>query len=106
MDTVLVGSAKLAFKAFLQVKKLYLILKIYRLLCVGDPIKHNQIILINLFDFFVPQPIVKRVVELERALVVLGNADLCTLGNLTESVDQPLMLLVLGPPSFHVAETF
>ena len=44
--------------------------------------------------------------ELERALVVLGHTDLCPLGNLAESVDQPLMLLVLRTPSFHVAETF
>jgi hypothetical protein len=71
MDAVLVSSAKLAFKAFLQVKKLYLVLKINRLFCICDPIKQYQIILINLFNFFVPHSIVKRVMELERALVVL-----------------------------------
>ena len=68
---MLVGSAKLVFKAFLHVKKLSLVIKIDRLFCVGDSVKHNQIIFIDLFDFFVSKPVIERVMELERALVVL-----------------------------------
>lgn len=105
MDTELVGSAKFTFKFLLPVKKLNLIFKIDRLFGISNSIKHYKILLVDLLDLLMSYLKIKGSIKPKGTLVVLGYTDLGASGNLSESVDQALVLFVLRTPGFHVAET-
>ena len=87
VDTVLVSPAKLTFEVLLHVKKPHLVVKVNRLFGVGNSLKHHEVVFVYLFHLLVPLFEVKRLVESEGALVVLGDTHLFTLGNFAESVD-------------------